>query len=255
LIARRQAALWTGWRPWLVLAGLVFPLGFVFWHLSRNVSDQTAVVILPYARDWQWHDLSNAVFRQVLFRYAGSAFIEYCGLFCWSWSIGFVLGSASRRSRPAHGILFGLLSLFGGFALGSGPLDLELPENRLHSAVPETAFYQMVLPAIVRACLVLIPLLWGMARSSRIARHRPTIRSTIWISAAASLGLIALWSLIRILLIWKPLILAGPSAGWLRRLGLLPLVVYWPAAYLLIDAIQRHWHGRIGGVHLSQENL
>src|ERR1700674_1683743 len=29
LVARRQAHLWTGWRPWLALIGLAVPLGMV----------------------------------------------------------------------------------------------------------------------------------------------------------------------------------------------------------------------------------
>jgi len=36
LVARRQAALWADWRPWLALVGVVLPIGVLLSHASRS---------------------------------------------------------------------------------------------------------------------------------------------------------------------------------------------------------------------------
>jgi hypothetical protein len=39
LAARRQLALWTCWRPWATLAGLIVPLGMLLSVASRRTAD------------------------------------------------------------------------------------------------------------------------------------------------------------------------------------------------------------------------
>jgi hypothetical protein len=45
LVARREAALWKDWRPWLVLVGLVVPLAWLLSIASRLVADTSAVYL------------------------------------------------------------------------------------------------------------------------------------------------------------------------------------------------------------------
>src|SRR5450755_1012275 len=45
LVIRRQATLWTDWRPWLTLVGLVLPLGMLLSIVSKSTADGTAVYI------------------------------------------------------------------------------------------------------------------------------------------------------------------------------------------------------------------
>ncbi len=52
LVARRKAALWKRWRPWLVLAGLVIPLGLLLGLVARRTADGSAVYIWLYANNW-----------------------------------------------------------------------------------------------------------------------------------------------------------------------------------------------------------
>src|SRR5260370_23090728 len=49
LVVRRQAALWTDWRPWLTLVRLVVPLGVLLSIASKSTADGSAVYIWMYA--------------------------------------------------------------------------------------------------------------------------------------------------------------------------------------------------------------
>ena len=45
LVARRHAVLWTHWRPWLSLVGLIVPLGMLLSIVSRGTSGGSAIYI------------------------------------------------------------------------------------------------------------------------------------------------------------------------------------------------------------------
>lgn len=166
LVARRQAALWKRWRPWLVLACLVIPLGLILGLVARRTADGSAVYIWLYANNWNWADIGNAAFRQDFAHYAATIFLVYFTLFCWSWGSGLALGSLSRSSLPINGVLFGFVVLFRGFFRPSDFVGSNPP-------VFASAFYRVTLPLLVQALLVLTPALFGMLRGRRWRLHAP----------------------------------------------------------------------------------
>jgi hypothetical protein len=121
LALRRQSALWMNWPPWLVLVGLVLPLGVLLCLTSRRDADHSAIYLWLYVNNWDPSFLSNPGFRHELAQHIGAILTGYFTLFCWSWSSGFLLGSVSRRgSLPFQSILFVVFVLFGAF-LGAPP--------------------------------------------------------------------------------------------------------------------------------------
>ena len=83
LLVRRQAALWVGWRPWLVLWGLTIPFALQLSLASRFASDGSAQVVWLYK--YGQHDVLLSlvnVSRRLL------------NLVCWSWGYGYVIGLA-----------------------------------------------------------------------------------------------------------------------------------------------------------------
>jgi hypothetical protein len=242
LVARRQSALWKHWHSWTALVGLVVPLGMLLCLVSRRTADGSAVHIWLYANNWDWNFFGNAAFRHDLAYYIGLVLIEYLTLFCWSWSSGFVLGSASGGSLPIQGVLFVLMLLFGEL-LGAPPrhfgyaLYYRARDFSSNATVFQLTFYRVIFPLVVRLFLVLVPSVWGMRQAISVARLRPLFRTILWTAAIATLAAIA--------------IRTGLVPVWpLRQLNssqapLLQLVVYWPIGYLVLSAIGRRRHGRI----------
>ena len=113
LVARRQAATWAAWRPWLTLTVLIIPLSIFLSVLSRSTSDESAVYAWMYANNWDWGLIRNRGFWYVLSDCAVLVFAEWLTLICWSWSTGFVLGYFSKGIARLNVVL--LL-----FALGLG---------------------------------------------------------------------------------------------------------------------------------------
>src|SRR6266852_2562472 len=97
LVVRRQAALWTDWRPWLALVGWGVPLGMLLSIVSKSAADGSAVYIWMYANSWDWDFVRNAGFWYEFAHCIRIVFMCYLMLVCWSWTCGFVLGSVSRR--------------------------------------------------------------------------------------------------------------------------------------------------------------
>ncbi|HEY6290620.1 MAG TPA: hypothetical protein VI455_03535 [Terriglobia bacterium] len=250
LVARRQAALWTHWRPWLALVGLIVPLGMLLSVASRRIADSSAIYIWLYANNWDWAFVRNPGFRHDLVHYVSLILLDYLTLVCWSWTGGFVLGAASRGMIQINGVLFCVMLSFG--ALLGAPLYFAYYLQYLHRALglrsfpdPNAAvfaltFYRVMLPLIVQAVLVVVPSLWGMRHGAGVARLRPLLRTTLWAAAIATLAAIViqnpnLWLFVRPRpVMWQ---------GWLRLL--LQVVAYWPVAYLAESAVRRRWHDRI----------
>ena len=106
LVVRRQAELWKDWRPWLVLLGLVVPLGVLLSLVSRMTADSSGIYAWMYLNNWTWTYLSNAGARADLIRYGAGISLNYLALVCWSWTGGFVLGVWSRRTIAVNVSLF-----------------------------------------------------------------------------------------------------------------------------------------------------
>jgi len=252
LVIRRQVSIWTDWRPWLTLMGLVVPLGLLLSVVSRRTASLSAVYIWMYANNL---DPSLFELRGFWYQFADTfaeIFKMYLALGCWSWTSGFVLGSA-LRGIWLNKLLFCLMLAFG--VLLGAPLYVAYFEHYLlltrfpvlahqpHQRDPVNAliFYRVLFPLIVQAVLVLLPALWGMREGARAVRLRPFLRTILWTAAIASLVAVViqspdLWMFLK--LYWR----AGtPWHGWQGRL--LQLCAYWPLVFMLAVAITRRLRG------------
>jgi hypothetical protein len=173
LVARRQAALWKDWRPWLVLVALIVPLGMALSIASFRVADQSSTYLWLYVNNWDWALLRYAEFWYELRDSVAFIFMRCLPLVCWSWTAGFVLGSRSRRVVPVYGILF-CLALVVGVLLGA-PRYVAYWSESIHppaqnDPISALTFYRKALPLIVQVVLVAVPSVWGMLRGAGIRR-------------------------------------------------------------------------------------
>jgi hypothetical protein len=249
LVVRRQAALWANWQPWLCLVGLVIPLSLVLSVVCRQTTAPTAVYVWMYANNWDWQLLTYRGFWYQL----GDTFAEigiiYLTLICWSWSAGFVVGSASRRVVRASSALFCLLLAFG--ALVGAPLYLAFSEGSLHpmphfpmgtlqDPVFALRFYRVFFPLLVQALLVLLPSLLGMRAGARRVGVRPVVRVLLGTAAITTVVAMViespdLWMLLNIHQ-WRGTWWRGWQGQGLRS------IVYWPLVYLLATTGTRLLH-------------
>ena len=182
LVIRRQATLWTDWRPWLTLVGLVLPLGMLLSIVSKSTADGTSVYIWMYANNWDWDLARNPGFRYEFVHCIPVVFMPLVSLVCSSWISGFVLGSVSRRVARLNAVLFCSALLFG--ALLGAPTYFDYYWRYLHRAFPNPStvsnnpvfslvFYKVMFPLILQAALVVIPAVSGMRRGLEAAMFRP----------------------------------------------------------------------------------
>ena len=258
LVIRRQLSIWTDWRPWLTLLGLVVPLGLLLSVISRRMAATSAVYIWMYANNL---DPSLFAYRGFWYQFADTVaeiFKMYLSLGCWSWTSGFVLGFASRGIIRVNGFLFCLMLAFG--VLLGAPLYSAYYERYLHltfgfpvfahqhyDPVNALIFYRLMFPLIVQAGLVLLPARWGMAEGVRAVRLRLWLRAILWMAAIAALVAVVvrnpdLWMYLKLYR------LAGTSShGW--QGGLLQLLAYWPLVFMLAMAIPRRLQGGRSASH------
>lgn len=247
LVARRQAELWGDWRPWVVLAALIVPLAMLLSIMSGITADRSATYTWLYANNWDWALLRYREFWYELRDSMAFLFVKFLPLVCWSWTAGLIMGAVSRRLALTNAFLFCIALLSG--ALFGAPryvawcrefvrqsLRLPLPPDQ-HDPISALGFYKVVFPLIVVAVLVAIPCLLGMRRGVDLRRLRPS-NAVIWTVAVVALGV---------------LVIQEPGAGfWLAayrhpefwhswQMRVLQMVVYWPAVYLIIEAVARRW--------------
>ena len=247
LVVRRQAALWKDWRPWLVLVGLIVPLGMLLSIVSRFTADRSATYIWLYANNWDWALLKYTEFWYEFVDSVALVFAWCLTLVCWSWTAGFVLGSLSRRIVEVYGVLFCLMLVFGGLlgaprylAILSQYIYRQFPPDT-HDPIFALAFYRVMLPLMVQAALVAVPSLWGIRQGADVRKFPQVLRTVLWTAAIGTLIL---------LLVQEPGFIFFLKAFWLQRIWqswqirLLQQVVYWPVAYLVADAVWRRWHGK-----------
>ncbi len=251
LVVRRQAAVWTDWRPWLALGGLVVPLGMLLSIVSKSTADVSAVYVWMYANNWDWDFLANRGFWYEFAHCIPIVFMLYVKLVCWSWTAGFMLGSISRRTVRVKGILFCLMLLFG--VLLGAPQYFAYYRQYLHRAlglpslydpnapVFALTFYRVMFPLIVQALLVGVPSALGMRQGMETARFRPLLRAALWTAAAGTLATMVVQNLI-----WLSPGLYLRTAIWrASQMRLVQVVVFWPVGYLVASAIRRHWNRKI----------
>jgi hypothetical protein len=224
LVARRQAACWLDWRPWLAVAAIVLPIGLLLSHATRWWADAYAFDILGGQRD--------------LVPLVWSAIVISVILAGWSWTSGYVLASFSGRTVWMLSALFALVVFLG--TLGTTTVA------RTNAVAFAGHLIGVVLPRLVRFFLVVLPALWGM-RCSRRASVSP------WMLAIGAGVLIALTPLAVPLLessltlgrgVYPSIAALGPdntsgTADDLRPLWPIPLVMLWPTAAILISTLWR----------------
>jgi hypothetical protein len=158
LIVRRQATFWKGWRPWLVLVGLVAPVGLTL-SLSFFSLDRLVDLYLWIFRNYGTLDptilaeTGLTAHRGIVHLISGSLLLG-----SWSWISGFALGSLSRRTIWVNGTLFCIvvISVFASISAN----------RRYHydvsGGVFSLTFYTLIFPMMLQAILVLFPAFWGM---------------------------------------------------------------------------------------------
>jgi hypothetical protein len=89
LLVRRQALLWKSWRPWLAGFGVALPSSFLLMGASLSVS-------------WSYQRLLCPELLKAASLTKGSGLLvllcQVLLLIGWSWTCGFVVGTASRRT-------------------------------------------------------------------------------------------------------------------------------------------------------------
>jgi hypothetical protein len=232
LIVRRHAALWLGWRPWVALATIVLPLGFLLSVASRWFADGTAFNVSLYVRTGDWAYFAIPGWRRDVFAAASVAIVSWLALAAWSWTAGFVLGGVSRRAWWSVAGLFAFVVLFTTFAATTTG----------QQGYPGGHFRPigLSLTGVMRVLLVLLPAFRGMhaAREPRALRRWSSVGIALMammltVLAAELLegSLIFGWGIMRP----QP----GPdgivgTADDLRPLWWISLVMTWPAVFMVL---------------------
>ena len=246
VVVRRQAALWRGWRPWATLVGLI-PLSLLLSIASKAAANQNATYFWLYANNWDWALLRQTGFWYEFAETALFLFAHCLPLVCWSWTVGFVLGSRSRRIVPAYAVLFCFMLVLGAVFAAPGYfawlLRIAPPPPRTDPDGPVFAldFYRRMFPVLVQVFLVAVPFLWGMSRGKALRTSPPLLRILLWVAVTGTLA---------------ALVIAQPGIGFLSGayrwpriwnswpVRSLQLLVYWPVAYLAAAATWRRLNRR-----------
>jgi hypothetical protein len=250
LVARRQAALWSDWRPWLAVTAIVVPLGFLLSRASQWWADVHAVYAYPYTHGWTWGFLTIPGARRDLFYFSAQFALSCAALVGWSWTAGFVLGTLSRRMLWVTAPLFCCVILFGSAGMMTAPMT-----NNPDSVVFASTFYRVTFPRLLRTVVVLLPALLGLYWSVQ----RPSLPLLPTLVGSLALALLTVWkaeglvssALYGRIPIWPDPGVDGvpgtaddrPPPWLLFLLWLIPLVMTWPAVYLATTAI---WQKRRG---------
>jgi len=239
LVARRQGALWTTSRPWIVCALLVLPSAFLLALYATNTSGSSSVTLWLYFNNWDWSLFGLAAFRHDFPRFILGVLSAYLAMACWSWICGFLLGAASRRAITSTAAFFFLTLFTVQFAIPQ--LFHILPRARTYhpnDPVFSASFYRTALPLLVDFVLVYMPVIVGMRHGLRLQHRSKLSRRVLWTLAILSSGLLAFQIQFVYRALWRYLFpgAIGLNLSWPFHFHLL---VYWPVLYWLTAAIQR----------------
>ena len=232
LVVRRQAALWKDWRPWLVLAGLVVPLGFLLSLVCSRVAGLDPTYFWMYFNNLDCTLFEQRAFWITLAETIAFIFPDILALVCLSLAVGFVLGALSPRTILVNGALFCLVLLISELVavpqyrqlqlhslqnvLGRSPLPRQLHDD----AVFSLTFYRVIFPLLVQIGLVLLPSFWGMYKGLSSATLPFLLRTILWAPALATMAVLAamqgVW--------WAAL--ATNNLVWLQRTRQMPPLLF-----------------------------
>jgi hypothetical protein len=187
LICRRQAALWRDWRPWVAALGLSLPSSLLLMGYSLSLalrSERLAEAIISPGASSANQGL--ALLAPRLIRLLG-----------WSWTIGCVVGSLSRRT------------LWASVAACCAPCLFCLYRFP-HQSMSRFSLLLFVLPAI-----------WGVRHGLKHASLR--MGTALAIAVAVTVLMIPAWYAV------------GQSGGGLHS-WVVSSVLTWPAWYLVAMA-------------------
>ena len=252
LVVRRQAALWQGWRPWLVFVGLVAPLGMLLSLVSTRLAGLNAIYSWMYFNNWDWALLGRRAFWIILGQTITLVFPDNLALICLSWTLGSVLGTLSRRTIPVNGALFCLVLLFGELVAVPRYTQLQLLflQDSLRQgalgrhdnyAVFSLTFYKVVFPLLAQMVLVLLPSFWGMYKGLGMDTLPLLLRTILWTPAIAIMAVLAATQAV----FWAAM--ATHNLTWLQhgwQLPLLRFAVAGPVVYWVATAGWQRWRGK-----------
>jgi hypothetical protein len=238
LVARRQAALWSDWRPWIAVIAIVVPIGLMLSYATRWWADAYAIDIQIYTQLWDISYLKYPGWPRELALVFWSGTISAAALAGWSWACGYVLASLSRRTVWTAIALFALILFLG--TLGTATIA------RANAGAFAGHFFGVVFPRLIRFCLVMLPALWGMHCFQRASVSRRTLATgavaLIALTVAAAPFLESSMTLGRGVYLSGAVL--GPdnavgTADDLRPLWPISLVMVWPAVAILLSTWRR----------------
>lgn len=241
LVVRRQAASWLEPWPWLALAGVALPIGILLSHVSRTWADGTAIYAFLYVNNWTSSFLESPGSRRDMVVLATGFLVNGLTLTSWSWTSGFVLGALSRRTVWITASLFCLAVLAGTVGTDT------TARNHFNSEVFSVRFYGVVFPRLLRVTFVLLPAVWGMQWSRR-RPSPPLLPAVVGLVATMVLTAWAARDLEGSVVFGRGLIPSDPGVdGFVgtsddpRPWWGLPLVMIWPAAYIVATTTWQRW--------------
>jgi len=171
LVMRREFSAWNSVTPWVVLLLLLVPCGVLLAVVSQNLADGSAINVWLFANNWDRYLLHQPEFWSGLWNSLPDHLVSLVSLICWSWSCGFVVGSASPRTIQSSRILIcvGCCLLWLGL-IGIPHSAVFVRSARLYpgnSAVFRNLFYRSIAPLLAQMLLVLMPLLQGLRDAQR----------------------------------------------------------------------------------------
>jgi hypothetical protein len=227
LVVRRQAALWVDWRPWLALVGFALPVA-VLLTLGSTWLGRSYDLNLWIFRNYKDIDPKLLADIELTVRHGIVLLVSRSLLLvCWSWTSGFVLGSASRRTIWVNGSVFCFVLLLGALPIGS-PNHQNYQYNVDGGLFPLT-FYAVILPLMRLTFFVFLPAAWGMHQGRGLAT-RPLVQTILWAAAIVMALTARSW-------FWWPF-----RESWPMRLLLLE--AYLPIWYIAAAAGWRSWRAR-----------
>lgn len=124
LVIRRQIAVLSNFRPWVVLAFLAIPIGVFLSVLSRQTADGSAIYLWLYTSNLNLSLARTSGYWRGMAECLPVVLLPCLSLACLSWTAGLLIGVYARQTRWLSGggligVLFcaSILGLPHGFAL------------------------------------------------------------------------------------------------------------------------------------------